>query len=89
MATKGDAGVTPMETRLALTTVTSVEPVTPATLALTVAFPTAIAETTPELVTVATLSSLFKGDHEVYLRSGATLRLSRRFKDALFARMPR
>jgi two-component system LytT family response regulator len=38
---------------------------------------------------VASLSPLFKGDHEVRLRSGATLRLSRRFKDALFARMPR
>jgi two-component system LytT family response regulator len=33
------------------------------------------------------LSPLFKGDHEVTLRSGATLRLSRRFKDALFARI--
>ena len=41
------------------------------------------------LAEVATLSPLFKGDHEVHLRSGATLRLSRRFKDALFARMPR
>lgn len=36
---------------------------------------------------VASLSPLFKGDHEVQLRSGATLRLSRRFKDALFARL--
>ena len=42
-----------------------------------------------DLGEVATLSPLFKGDHEVHLRSGATLRLSRRFKDALFARMPR
>src|SRR5690349_2584331 len=41
------------------------------------------------LAEVATLSPLFKGDHEVHLRGGATLRLSRRFKDALFARMPR
>jgi two-component system, LytTR family, response regulator len=36
---------------------------------------------------IATLSPLFKGDHEVKLRGGATLRLSRRFKDALFARL--
>jgi two-component system, LytTR family, response regulator len=36
---------------------------------------------------VAALSPLFKGDHEVKLRSGATLRLSRRFKDALFTRL--
>ena len=41
------------------------------------------------LAEVVTLSPLFKGDHEVHLRGGATLRLSRRFKDALFARMPR
>jgi two-component system LytT family response regulator len=39
------------------------------------------------LAEVAALSPLFKGDHEVKLRSGATLRLSRRFKDALFARI--
>ena len=39
------------------------------------------------LAEVKTLSPLFKGDHEVLLRSGATLRLSRRYKDALFARM--
>jgi two-component system, LytTR family, response regulator len=36
---------------------------------------------------VAALSPLFKGDHEVKLRSGTILRLSRRFKDALFARI--
>ena len=36
---------------------------------------------------VVALSPLFKGDHEVQLRSGVTLRLSRRYKDALFARM--
>jgi two-component system LytT family response regulator len=36
---------------------------------------------------IVALSPLFKGDHEVTLRSGATLRLSRRFKDALFARI--
>jgi len=38
------------------------------------------------LAEIAALSPLFKGDHEVRLRSGATLRLSRRFKDALFSR---
>jgi two-component system LytT family response regulator len=36
---------------------------------------------------VKSLSPLFKGDHEVLLRSGTVLRLSRRFKDALFARL--
>ena len=36
---------------------------------------------------VKTFSPLFKGDHEVQLRSGAVLRLSRRYKDELFARM--
>jgi two-component system LytT family response regulator len=45
--------------------------------------------TAVNLAEVATLAPLFKGDHEVRLRSGATLRLSRRFKDALFARIPR
>jgi two-component system LytT family response regulator len=39
------------------------------------------------LAEIASLSPLFKGDHEVNLRSGQTLRLSRRFKDALFARI--
>jgi two-component system, LytTR family, response regulator len=38
---------------------------------------------------VKTLSPLFKGDHEVTLRSGAVLRLSRRYKDELFARISR
>jgi two-component system LytT family response regulator len=36
---------------------------------------------------VKSLSPLFKGDHEVLLRNGTVLRLSRRFKDALFARI--
>jgi two-component system LytT family response regulator len=36
---------------------------------------------------IASLSPLFKGDHEVLLKGGQTLRLSRRFKDELFARM--
>lgn len=41
------------------------------------------------LAEIATLSPLFKGDHEIHLRSGAVLRLSRRFKDALFGRLQR
>jgi two-component system LytT family response regulator len=36
---------------------------------------------------VAALAPLFKGDHEVQLRSGVKLRLSRRYKDMVFARM--
>ncbi|MEO8017020.1 MAG: response regulator [Pseudomonadota bacterium] len=36
---------------------------------------------------VKSLSPLFKGDHEVLMRSGAVLRLSRRYKDELFARI--
>jgi two-component system, LytTR family, response regulator len=39
------------------------------------------------ILEVKTLSPLFKGDHEVLLRSGKLLRLSRRFKEELFARM--
>ena len=38
--------------------------------------------TAVNLAEVATLTPLFKGDHEVRLRSGSVLRLSRRFKDA-------
>jgi two-component system LytT family response regulator len=38
---------------------------------------------------VKTLSPLFKGDHEVHLRGGTVLRMSRRFKDELFGRMGR
>ncbi len=45
--------------------------------------------TAVNLAEVAALSPLFKGDHEVRLRSGKTLRLSRRFKDELFGLMPR
>jgi two-component system, LytTR family, response regulator len=41
------------------------------------------------LAAVKGLAPLFKGDHDVYLRSGKTLRLSRRYKDALFSRMQR
>jgi two-component system LytT family response regulator len=36
---------------------------------------------------VAALAPLFKGDHELLLRSGVKLRLSRRYKNAVFARM--
>jgi two-component system LytT family response regulator len=39
------------------------------------------------LAEVKTLSPLFKGDHELELRSGVKLRLSRRYKDELFARL--
>lgn len=38
---------------------------------------------------IQTLTPLFKGDHELVLRQGQKLRLSRRYKDALFARMGR
>jgi two-component system, LytTR family, response regulator len=43
--------------------------------------------TAVNIAEVASLSPLFKGDHEVRLRSGKVLRLSRRFKDALFGRV--
>lgn len=38
---------------------------------------------------VSSFTPLFKGDYEVLLRSGHTLRLSRRYKDSLFSRMGR
>jgi two-component system LytT family response regulator len=38
---------------------------------------------------ISSFTPLFKGDYEVLLRNGRTLRLSRRYKDALFARMGR
>jgi two-component system LytT family response regulator len=41
------------------------------------------------LAQIDTLSPLFKGDHEVRLRDGTVLRLSRRFKDELFSRLHR
>jgi two-component system LytT family response regulator len=41
------------------------------------------------LAEVDALTPLFKGDHEIRLRGGAVLRLSRRFKDDLFARLNR
>lgn len=36
---------------------------------------------------VQSLTPLFKGDHEIQLRGGRRLRLSRRYKDGLFSRM--
>jgi len=36
---------------------------------------------------VRSLSPLFKGDHEVVLRGGAVLRMSRRYKEELFGKM--
>lgn len=39
------------------------------------------------IAAVQSLSPLFKGDYELMLRTGHTVRMSRRFKDELFARM--
>jgi two-component system LytT family response regulator len=39
------------------------------------------------MAAIATVAPLFKGDHELKLRSGVTLRLSRRYKDELFSRL--
>ena len=41
------------------------------------------------LAEIASLAPLFKGDHELTLRSGKVLRLSRRFKDPVFGRLRR
>lgn len=41
------------------------------------------------IAAVKAFTPLFKGDYEVQLRNGKMLRLSRRFKDQLFARMGR
>ncbi len=41
------------------------------------------------LAQIDRLEPLFKGDHEIRLRDGKVLRLSRRFKDELFARLGR
>lgn len=41
------------------------------------------------LTQIDTISPLFKGDHEIRLRNGAVVRLSRRFKDEFFARLRR
>jgi two-component system LytT family response regulator len=43
--------------------------------------------TAVNIAEVAALAPLFKGDHEVQLRSGVKLRLSRRYKDAAFSRL--
>ncbi|WP_165418557.1 LytR/AlgR family response regulator transcription factor [Dyella amyloliquefaciens] len=43
--------------------------------------------TAVNLACIASLTPLFKGDYEVHLHNGRTLRLSRRYRDALFARM--
>jgi two-component system LytT family response regulator len=45
--------------------------------------------TAVNLAEITALAPLFKGDYEVQLRSGATLRLSRRYRQELFARMGR
>jgi two-component system LytT family response regulator len=45
--------------------------------------------TAVNLNAIASLIPLFKGDYEVELRNGHALRLSRRYRDALFARMGR
>jgi two-component system LytT family response regulator len=45
--------------------------------------------TAVNLNAIASLTPLFKGDYEVELRNGRTLRLSRRYREALFARMGR
>lgn len=41
--------------------------------------------TAVNIAAIASLAPLFKGDHEVTLRTGHTVRLSRRYKDDLFA----
>lgn len=41
------------------------------------------------LSAIAALTPLFKGDYEVELRNGRALRLSRRYRDMVFARMGR
>lgn len=45
--------------------------------------------TAVNLNAIASLTPLFKGDYEVALRNGRVLRLSRRYRDALFARIGR
>lgn len=39
------------------------------------------------LASIASLTPLLKGDYEIHLHNGRTLRLSRRYREALFARM--
>lgn len=43
--------------------------------------------TAVNLGAIGSLAPLFKGDYEIHLRNGRTLRLSRRYREALFARM--
>jgi two-component system LytT family response regulator len=45
--------------------------------------------TAVNLAEIQSLAPLFNGDHEIILRDGTVLRLSRRFKDELFARLGR
>jgi two-component system LytT family response regulator len=45
--------------------------------------------TAVNIAEIAALHTLFKGDYELQLRNGERLRLSRRYKDALFARLGR
>lgn len=45
--------------------------------------------TVVNVAAIASLNPLFKGDYEVHMSGGGTLRLSRRYKDALFARLGR
>jgi two-component system, LytTR family, response regulator len=45
--------------------------------------------TAVNVAAIKAFTPLFKGDYEVALRNGRVLRLSRRYKDALFARMGR
>jgi two-component system LytT family response regulator len=45
--------------------------------------------TAVNIAEVAAMHPLFKGDYELQLRSGERLRLSRRYKDALFSRLGR
>jgi two-component system LytT family response regulator len=43
--------------------------------------------TAVNLGSIGSLTPLFKGDYEIHLHNGRTLRLSRRYREALFARM--
>lgn len=45
--------------------------------------------TAVNLGAIGSLTPLFKGDYEIHLHNGRILRLSRRYRDALFARMGR
>lgn len=45
--------------------------------------------TAVNLACIASLAPLFRGDYEIHLHNGRVLRLSRRYREALFARMGR